>query len=195
MLVLLLLLRQKASPNDNHLRLSNATLGRATQRCNILCVCGCMQGEGEATRRAASWQGFLFLRVGPQQWHMNALPRAHITSSSAALLSLPLTHTHITVSPSLLHFFHCHFHFTWSQMSSTTSSCGPGNCFSCSSRCYAFSSFNTLPPFSLSVCPSPTRIHNLHINLISLLCMSAKKLSPSPGRFLQLASWWILNEL
>lgn len=189
MLVLLLLLRQKASPNDNHLRLSNATLGRATQRCNILCVCGCMQGEGEATRRAASWQGFLFLRVGPQQWHMNALPRAHITSSSAALLSH--THTHITVSPSLLHFFHCHFHFTWSQMSSTTSSCGPGNCFSCSSRCYAFSSFNTLPlpvSLSLSVFPSPTRIHNLHINLISLLCMSAKKLSPSPGRFLQLAS-------
>lgn len=111
------------------------------------CAVAC-KGRGEATRRAASWQGFLFLRVGPQQWHMNALPRAHITSSSAALLSH--THTHITVSPSLLHFFHCHFHFTWSQMSSTTSSCGPGNCFSCSSRCYAFSSFNTLPPFSLS---------------------------------------------
>lgn len=151
----LLLLRQKASPNDNHLRLSNATLGRATQRCNILCVCGCMKGEGEgmkeATRRAASWQGFLFLRVGPQQWHMNALPRTHITSSSAALPSH--THTHITVSTSLLYFFHCHFHFTWSQMSSTTSSCGPGNCFSCSSRCYAFSSFNTLPPPSPSLSP------------------------------------------
>lgn len=112
------------------------------------CAVAC-KGRGEATRRAASWQGFLFLRVGPQQWHMNALPRAHITSSSAALLSH--THTHITVSPSLLHFFHCHFHFTWSQMSSTTSSCGPGNCFSCSSRCYAFSSFNTPPPPSASL--------------------------------------------
>lgn len=191
--LLLLLLRQKASPNDNHLRLSNATLGRATQRCNILCVCGCMQGE-EAARRAASWQGFLFLRVGPQQWHMNALPRAHITSSSAALFSLSLSHTHALL---YLLLFYSSFIATFILLGHKCPQRRLPAALATASvaaRAAPLSPHSTLsppslsPPFFLSASPSPTRIHNLDINLISLLCMSAKKLSPSPGRFLQLAS-------
>lgn len=100
LLLLLLLLRQKASPNDNHLRLSNATLGRATQRCNILCVCGCMQGGGGGNAKSSIvTRFFVFARWPPTMAYECITKSTHNLVVSCT--SLSHTHAHYCISLSL----------------------------------------------------------------------------------------------
>lgn len=175
-----IVLRQKASPNDNHLRLSNATLCGGVPRSVVIFYACAEEGGGKGPRGKV--QGFLFWPPPTMAYECitkHTLPRPQLPCS----LSDPSPPPHTTfLYPSLLIFLSLYSCTALAALSFDL----VANVRNDANDVFLLRPWQLLQLQSvLSHSPPlpPPTTHNLHINLIFLLCMSAKKLSPSPKVF------------
>lgn len=189
-----------ASFEAKKLRLMTTTCGCQMQLCVCMSVCVCfggvprsvvifymrvrLQQAGGRRRGTLSSPARFFVLGQPSPPTTTTMAYECITMAHASLTfpralppSLPLFPLALT---QLSLPFALHFHFTWSQMSSTT----PNDVFL---RPWQLLQLQLMLSHSLRpLLLSHSRIHNLHINLIFLSyawVQKKKKLSPSPKVF------------